>query len=1134
MANSTIAQSKLTNRKYICCLLFLGIAGLISYFYRAADVFPSASIDLILSKAQVQNLAVNWSKRLGYEAQPALKSTIFGFDESAKTFLEYELGLPQAKQLMGNEIPIWYWATRFCRPLNMEEFSTALSPSGQLISFEHSLENDRHLPSIPHQQARLLSNEFLQRQAGQNMSRFKPVEDGTVSQVHRTDHYFTWEDTTTSYKGARLRVYTYVSGNILTSYNYYLYVPQTWLRKFAEIRSYNKALEQIASIFYVVFNAATFFAFIWAYTSGLLRWRFCLAIAIFMGAVDLLESLNSMPSIMRSYATTMSLNGYLLDFYISAIISALGEFLQSFILVGAAEALYRLLNPGKIALEKLFSKNACRSSQVMQGLLTGHALFGIHIGWIIAYYLAGRSWGFWSPLEIQNADGLSDIFPFFSALHVGITAAVSEELTYRVLGMSILQRLLKNFWLANILQAAAWAFMHSNYPQEPAYARGVELTVIGFLYGAILKKFGVLPCLISHCVFDTFLGVMPLLSSPLPGLKLTAILAVIPFALLTAFFWWQQRKPAPAADDETQLFNQEIPAVKHHPLEDEHHHHHPYEYQPLNNRIRAGLAITAIAALFIEFAFSFPMVARQAQLHTSKEAAIKIATEYLQQHQLSAAGRTVVAWVERGLDYQSLQYIFEKAGRARAERLAMMPGKPLIWKVRFFRPLDPEEYLVVLNANGSPVSLGLSQSEDAPGTSLTKEQAQLKTESYLYQEHPELLPIKLDDVSVKQRKARTDYGFRYNADQFNVQEAKFKIDTDTIGNTVCNFDHLWQLPDKWVFEQSRQRLRSQVCGYLVMAVALVGLLALVLWTIGIARSGAIRWRPAIILAGIMAMLSIPQILNDLPELNIDYNTDTPQLSYLTLQFVKQVLASITNATTILALSAFSLAAFRIISPRTSPWSIFQCVLEDDDKYSQKRQRDFWLDATLAAYAFGIGYRALTVSFAALHTYISPTVSIAPLDSFCTLINVASPSLDTILDAISKAMQLLLSVSILVGLYAKYIGSFRHYLLLSTLLSLVLPSADKYWQNYLIDAASYFCSFMFTWLFVRRIGRKNLLAYFLVGAISVITGNLRLLQLHAGSLFNQDILVLLAVLAAPAVFTAMLYLRRTTSPESSSD
>lgn len=249
-------------RHYLWCLAIVGIIGFCFYLLRSAQVFPSASIEIKLSKSQVTAQAEAWAKKLGYSEADPIRSTTFGYDDDGKTFLEYELGSTEANALMKQTIPIWYWTTRFCKPLKQEEFGCWLSPDGHLTACDRSLENDRELPSIKHDEAMTLAQNFVSKEAQASLDGYKLIEQASVEQPHRTDHNFTWEDTRQEWHGAKLRTHVYISGNQVTSYNHYLHVPDVWTRKFSKLRSYNDALADAASIFYVALNTGSFFIFI--------------------------------------------------------------------------------------------------------------------------------------------------------------------------------------------------------------------------------------------------------------------------------------------------------------------------------------------------------------------------------------------------------------------------------------------------------------------------------------------------------------------------------------------------------------------------------------------------------------------------------------------------------------------------------------------------------------------------------------------------------------------------------------------------------------------------------------------------------------------------------------------------------
>ncbi|HEY9868199.1 MAG TPA: hypothetical protein V6D08_03245 [Candidatus Obscuribacterales bacterium] len=1116
----------------IWVMALLALAGLLAYLLRSGDVFPSASIELRLPRKEIARLAAEWATSLGYSQSGAIRSTVFGFEENAKTFLEYELGAAEANALMKERIPVWYWSTRFCKPLQLEECTVALSPAGRLTGFIHTVENDRALPSLSHEQARQLAMRFVEDRAKVSLARYKPVEDGIESQPHRTDHYFTWEDTSQEFKGARLRAYVYVSGNMLTMFSFGLYVPENWQRKFSELRSYNAALEDVASIFYVTFNAATFFAFVWVFTSGNLRWRFAGAVAAIIAFMDLAESLNSMPAAIRGYTTTMSFKGYMLDVYLSAAWSAVGQFLQAFVLAGAAEGLYRIFYPGKTALERLFSTGGLKSRQVISGLAAGHLLFGMHLGWVVLYYLFGRRLGIWSPLEVRNIEGLSNTLPFFSAMNVGASASFFEELTYRVLGMIIMQKLVRNFWLANLLQAAAWAFMHSNYPQEPPWARGVELTAVGLLYGVVLRSFGLIACLCSHYVFDAFLGVQPLFVASQPALQASACLAVAPFLVaLVLSLVLRSRGPSP---DEESLTNAQIRAVRKHSEFEEIFPATPYQYKPLSGGLRKALIVMTVAACLLEFGYFFPVVAQRATLTVSRDDALAIARRYLLERKISPYGRFEAAELNQGLDSLALQYIFEKEKFARAAELAVKASYPLMWQVRFFRPLDPEEYTVWLTSRGEPISLTVSLAEDAPGAKLTRDQALSKADAFLAAEHREMLPLKFEDASSTIRKNRTDWVFTYGSRQYTVAEADFKVEVTVIGDMVGGYRCYWQLPDHWIWEKSRRTTKDQFCGYLVSLIQIAAFAAFIWWCVGVARSGAIRWRPVAMLALAVSLLAVPQALNDLPRFFVLYRTDTPLLSYFVGQAVRQILTPVSTIAIVAGLGAFGLGSFRLMFPRNSPAAILKTAISGDSAAERAARLEFWLDATLAGYAFGIGYTALTVISAAIHSWWSPVVALAPLSKFCNLANVFNPSLDVFTDALSRAVSFILLCGVLVGLYAKYFRSARGYLLLALLVSLSYPSTDKYWQDYIVDAAAFFVYALGVWVLIARVARQNLLAYFLAALAAVFSGSIRVLMMHAPVFFARDIAILLLILASPAIYVAVLEYKSRAEGSSAAD
>ena len=99
-------------------------------------------------------------------------------DENAKTYLERELGLQQANQLMSSQLNIWYWDVRFFRPQQEEEFDVRVSPSGNIVGYEHKIEEARAGASLERAEAQAKAQNFLSGKLGVDLNEwdFLPEE----------------------------------------------------------------------------------------------------------------------------------------------------------------------------------------------------------------------------------------------------------------------------------------------------------------------------------------------------------------------------------------------------------------------------------------------------------------------------------------------------------------------------------------------------------------------------------------------------------------------------------------------------------------------------------------------------------------------------------------------------------------------------------------------------------------------------------------------------------------------------------------------------------------------------------------------------------------------------------------------
>src|SRR5258708_35346630 len=80
------------------------------------------------------------------------------------------------------------------------------------------------------------------------------------------------------------------------------------------------------------------------------------------------------------------------------------------------------------------------------------------------------------------------------------------------------------------------------------------------------------------------------------------------------------------------------------------------------------------------------------------------------------------------------EFLRQRGGVARVNEIydKQVPGA--LWRVRYFRDSQPEEYAVILKPDGSLHSVRHTLAEAAPGASLTKDEAVARAEKFLREE----------------------------------------------------------------------------------------------------------------------------------------------------------------------------------------------------------------------------------------------------------------------------------------------------------------------------------------------------------------------------------------------------------------
>ncbi len=943
----------------ISVLIVLGLIGCVLAFYLVDQVFASASINFKYPKADILTMAKDKLKGWGYETTGTKSEIEFDNDKDVKTFLEQSFGQVEGNRLMST-VPMWYWACKFEKD---KEPTTAISfdPEGQLTRFDRTLPNDMRLPSLDRKTAELMAMSFAKKETAIDLSNWKLVQSRDVKLQERADHTFTWVDPSTDYHGADKRMEITVSGDKVSKFKFYIHLPESWLNQYKLSRSYNMLLATVAQSLYSLFILGAGVVFI----RGIIKKSFSYKTALTFGAIfafcEFLQYLNATAAIDFGGVMYKALGVIVL------MGMAVGWGLAIAVLFAAAQPLYRQLCPDRWPLKDWFTFKMLRSPELIQGIILGFAVCFISFGYQVVYYLVGEKVGYWCPLQGQSYATLSLPYPFLSALQIGIHASFYEEVVFRVIGLVLLQKLFRgNFWIANFLQAAIWGFAHSYYPQQPAYARGLELTVEGLFAGWLLRRFGLLPNIVSHYLFDAIWTVSILRSAPL-SVAITGLIPIaVPFIILVvslAVSAWKGLVYPPVISAEkarkTAEFFKMLATTMGRPV--------GFEYNVLSKRAVIKLVVLSamcLSAIIIARLYFAPVGTGIKPLQIGRAYAVDAATILLRNLNVSLDGCVVTPLLlmldEEDADIlRTAKFIRSQVGYDRTKELLEKLYSPR-WQVTFQKEASPVSYTAKFDQAGNFKAPAFVTAEDIPGANLTEAEARQVAEKFFAKNQSEWLPIEFLDSETSKRSNRTDYTFNFAIPKGKAGKAVLVATITVHGDLVTRLEMGHRISDTWIKSHKdasantgKSALSAVFDSYLLIGVSL--LLLFFLW-----REGHVRWKLAIACGVALATLEIARSCNTFPRFFLSYDGNSPVPSFVTTKLFGWAKDAVQTGVGGTFFCALALAVINKYFKRSYLEGAFALAFGVSDVYERAFQRRFWIDAILIATCVILAGQASTV------------------------------------------------------------------------------------------------------------------------------------------------------------------------------
>ena len=544
-----------TPRTFDPLLALLGIAGLIAFLSLYKTAFPQAAVTLEVTRDEALSSANTFLEEKGAASERLKQGIQFEGNTIALLFLQRTLGLDEASRWARDEVPIWSWRIRWFEPEEREEWQLRIGLDGTMVGMAHVLEESAVGADLEEDSALALAEAFVAEQRW-DLRDFERVEASSEKLDNRTDYHFAWrklgstitwqEDDPEAGTGS-VRLSVDVAGDEVVGYRHFLRVPEDFSRDLEQIQSIGQLLAIASLALTLLLVLAAMGISIARARHDTVRWAPALSIAGVVAVLTIVGGLAAWPAFKFAYPTGFAWSAWIGVWLFGMLFGAVLYGLWVLFATSGGEALGRETFPQALEGFAEAARGRLLTPAMARASINGYSLGFFLLGYLTVFYVLARTFlGAWLPAEGPYSEVFNTALPFIAPLTIGVIAATSEEITYRLFAVSLFKRYLKYTPIALLIPAMIWAFGHSNYAIFPVYIRGIELTIAGLIFGIGFLRFGLLTCIVAHFVIDAVLLGTPLLTSGNPAYLLSGIV-VMGIALLPAVLGIAARKRRPQA-----------------------------------------------------------------------------------------------------------------------------------------------------------------------------------------------------------------------------------------------------------------------------------------------------------------------------------------------------------------------------------------------------------------------------------------------------------------------------------------------------------------------------------------------------------------------------------------------------------
>ena len=844
-------------KKPIIWVIFalISIGSVIFTFKYFSHAFPIVTLDIKMDRQGALQSSRELAQKHNWGPEGFRQAASFGVDRKVQNFVELEAGGNEAFRRMLKEglYSPYTWRVRNFKEGETNEVLIRFTPDGEPYGFSEKLPEDEPGASLDPNAARIIAETSAEETWQIDLSAYELVEKSQqVRPGGRIDHSFVYERPDVQIGEGHYRLRLVVGGDKLTGLTHFIKVPEAFSRRYQEMRSANNTIARAAAVAMTVlyiFGGCIIGLFVllrrrWIISRTPLLW------GLFVAFVQVLASINYWPLAWMGYDTALSAQGFLLRqiMQLLLIFVALGIlFTVSFM---AAESLTRKAFPGHIQMWRLWSSDVAGSSAVLGRTIGGYLPVSIFFAFVIAFYFFTTKFlGWWIPSgTLFHPDVLAAYLPWLTSIAISLQAGFMEECLFRAIpiaGAALLGQRFgrRRLWIAGafIIQALIFSAAHASYPNQPAYARLVELIIPSLVWGVIYLYFGLLPAIVLHFTIDVVAISLPLFVASTPGIwvdrSMVIILTLVPLWVIV----WSRLRSRQWNILKDEHFNRSWqPPVKEEP--------EPVTAQiqqapEISSQTRRRLLVGGILGLVLWLFFTFTNFQNDApSVSIGRSDAEKLAQETLAGRDIELSDSwQILSRVNTPLD-QDDRFIWQEGKKENYDALMGTYLSPPHWEVRFVQfegdvAERAEEYQVLISKEDEVSRFRHKLPEARSGASLTEEKARQIAHSVLREKY-QLEPSKLKEISAVPYKLpeRKDWQLTFE-DTLNypLQEGQARIAVRIAGDEIVDSYRYIHVPEEWGRQDRNKRNLTKVIqnfgGLIIFMILLAGAIgAIISWS----------------------------------------------------------------------------------------------------------------------------------------------------------------------------------------------------------------------------------------------------------------------------------------------------------------